>query len=140
MSAIVFNNSDDYEILKNQMTTEFLWKFLGFDQNSSRNRWPRNSHEILQGFLSEFWWPALVSNNSDDYQILQELDDHRILMKFSRAFDQNSYVRFQGFWSELQWPTFVTSQIWIDTVVDYVSNDIEVWGRKQASKQGKMEI
>ena len=46
---------------------------------------------------SEFWKLAAVSNNSDDYRILQELDDHRILMKFSRAFDQNSYVRIQGF-------------------------------------------
>ena len=34
---------------------------------------------------------------TEDYRILQELDDHRILMKFSRAFDQNSYVKFQGF-------------------------------------------
>ena len=48
-------------------------------------------------FLIEFWLLVLVSNNSDDYRILQELDDHRIHMKFSRAFDQNSYVKFQGF-------------------------------------------
>ena len=59
-----------------------LMKFyMDFDQNSLQKfRWPRNSYEILQGFLSEFWWPALVSNKSDDYQILQELDDHGILM------------------------------------------------------------
>ena len=30
----------------------------GFYQNSSRNRWPRNFIEILQGFLLEFWLPA----------------------------------------------------------------------------------
>ena len=35
-------------------------------------------------------------NDRNSHEILQELDDHRILMKFSRAFDQNSYVRFQG--------------------------------------------
>ena len=52
----------------------------------SRIRWPRNSYEILQRFLSEFWWSAIVSINSDDYEILQELDDHRILP----GFDQNS--------------------------------------------------
>ena len=44
--------------------------------------WPRNSYEILQGFWSEFWLSAIVSNNSDDYEILQELDDNRILAKF----------------------------------------------------------
>jgi hypothetical protein len=31
-------------------------------------------------------------NNTDEYWILQELDDHRILMKFSRDFDQNSGI------------------------------------------------
>ena len=45
-------------------------------------KWPRNSYEILQGFWSEFWLSAIVSNNSDDYEILQELDDNRILVKF----------------------------------------------------------
>ena len=44
-------------------------------------KWPRNSYEILQGW-SEFWLSAVVSNNSDDYEILQELDDNRILVKF----------------------------------------------------------
>jgi hypothetical protein len=53
---------------------------------------PWNSCEILQGFRSEFWWPILVSNNSDDYQILQQLNDHMILIKNSRDFDQNSRV------------------------------------------------
>ena len=45
-------------------------------------KWPRNSYEILQGFWSEFWLSAIVSNNSDDYEILQELDDHGIFVKF----------------------------------------------------------
>ena len=45
-------------------------------------KWPRNCYEILQGFWSEFWLSAIVSNNSDDYEILQELDDNRILVKF----------------------------------------------------------
>jgi hypothetical protein len=62
-----------------------LMKFLkGFwSEFLSRIRWPQNSCEIFQGFRSEFWWPAFVYNNSDDYEILQELDDHRILTKFS---------------------------------------------------------
>ena len=29
--------------------------------------------------------------NLDDYQILQELDDHGILVKFQRDFDKNSF-------------------------------------------------
>ena len=37
--------------------------------------------EFFQGFCSEFWLSAIVSN-SDDYEILQELDDHRIVVKF----------------------------------------------------------
>ena len=36
--------------------------FIDFDQNSVK--------------------PALLANNSDDYRILQELYDHRILVKF----------------------------------------------------------
>ena len=56
------------------MTTEFL----------------RNSSKIW----SEFWWPALVSNNLDDYRIFQKLDDLRILIKFSLDFDQNSADSF----------------------------------------------
>ena len=102
--------------------------------------------------------------NLDDYQILQELDDHGILVKFQRDFDknsfqdwndhgiiqvfcselfsrirwpQNSYIRLHGFWSEFRWPTLVTSQIWIDTIVDYVSNEIEVWGRMEGSKEAR---
>ena len=51
--------------------TKLFWsEFL------SRIRWPQNSCEIFQGFRSEFWW-------SDDYEILQELDDHGILTKCS---------------------------------------------------------
>ena len=33
--------------------------------------------------------------------------------------------------------TLVTSQTWIDTIVDYVSNEIEVWGRMQGSKEAR---
>ena len=40
---------------------------------------------------SEIWCPVLESNNSDQYQILQELGDHGILVKFQRDFDQNSF-------------------------------------------------
>ena len=63
---------------------------------------------------SEFWYPVLESNNSDQYQILQKLGDHGILVKFQRNFDQNSfqglndYGILQGFWSLLfsrfRWP------------------------------------
>ena len=48
-----------------------------FDHNSCQEL--DNHGIILQGFLSEFWLPALVSNNSDDYRILQELGDREIL-------------------------------------------------------------
>jgi hypothetical protein len=71
------------------MTTEFLWNF---SRIWSEFWWPRNSYEILQGFWSEFWWPAIVSYNSDDYEILQELDDRGILVKFFQDFNQN-YVQ-----------------------------------------------
>ena len=70
------------------MTTDFFWNSKkNWSEFFSKIRWPRNSYEILQEFWSEFWWQALVSNNSDDYQILQEIDDHGILMK---DFDPNS--------------------------------------------------
>ena len=39
----------------------------------------------------EFWWTGLVSKNSDDYQIVHDLDDHRILLKFFKDFDQNYF-------------------------------------------------
>ena len=41
-----------------------------------------NSCGILQGIWSEFHIPALLSNNSYDYWVLQELDDHEIFVKF----------------------------------------------------------
>ena len=47
--------------------------------------------EILQVLGSESWKLVLESNNSDDYHILRELDDHGILVKFQRNFDQNSF-------------------------------------------------
>ena len=75
---------------------------------------PWNSYEILQGLGSESWKLVLESNNSDDYHILRELDDHGILVKFQRNFDQNSfqslndYGILQGFWSllfsRIRWP------------------------------------
>ena len=67
------DDSSPYEII------EAFWSDL-----SLKIRWPQKYCEILQGFQSEFWLPALVSKNSDDYEILQESVDHRILMKFSR--------------------------------------------------------
>ena len=72
------------------MTMEFLW-------NSS------SGTRILVQY-----------NNFDDYQILQELDDHGILVKFQRDFDKNSFQDWndhgviQVFCSELfsriRWP------------------------------------
>ena len=47
---------------------QFRWQ-----SNSSRIRWPRNSYGILQGVLSEFWLSAIVSNNSDVYEILLKI-------------------------------------------------------------------
>ena len=87
----------------------------GFDQNPSIIGWLWNFFEIL-GFWSEFWLLATVSNNPDDYEILQKLDDHGNLPGFDQNSDsQNSRDQ-----------TLVTSQIWIHTIVDYVSNEIEV--------------
>ena len=63
-----------------QNSFEFLQRF--WSDNFLKIKWPRNCYEILQGFWSEFWLSAIVSNNSDDYEILQELDDNRILAKF----------------------------------------------------------
>ena len=34
--------------------------------------------------------PAWLFNNLDDYEILRELDDHRIVMKIFNDFNQNS--------------------------------------------------
>ena len=63
----------------------------GYDQNSSWNRWPQNYCENFHLFRSEFFEPALLSNNSDDIRILQELYDHRILVIFVLdLIDQNS--------------------------------------------------
>ena len=55
------------------MTTEF---FKDFDQNPFH---VLDDHGILMKFFEDFdqnpGKPAFVSNNSDDYQILQELND-----------------------------------------------------------------
>ena len=61
MSSEFFKNSDDSRILM-----EF---FKNFDQNTGGETSVANTSddfEILQEFRSEFWWPVLVSNNSDD--------------------------------------------------------------------------
>ena len=50
----------------------------GFDENSSSITRPWNSSRILIRILLS----DIVSNNSNDYEILQKLDDHRILFKF----------------------------------------------------------
>ena len=131
LSAIVFNNSDNYEIIqeledhrilvkffqdlirilqeiddcgilmkfprisirilvaspsiqqfkwewKSQMSTEFWSEFF------SRIRWPQNSREILQIFGSEIWLSAIVSNNSDDYEILKNQMTMEFLWNSSR--------------------------------------------------------
>ena len=62
------------------------WIILNFSRISSeflsRIRWPQNSCEILEGFWSEFWRPVLLPNISDDYSVLQELNDSGSLVKF----------------------------------------------------------
>ena len=66
---------------------------------------------IFQGFWSEFWWPALLSNNSDDYWVLQELNDRGILVKFfqylMRSLQEilkNSPRIWSEFFSRIRWP------------------------------------
>ena len=86
LSVLVSNNSSGVRWPRNSYEIE-----NGFwSEFSSKNRQPWNSYQILQGFQSEFWWLALVSNNSDDYWILQGLDDHGFLVKFFKDFNQNS--------------------------------------------------
>ena len=78
-------------------------------------RWPQNSKKIfdqnsfetLQEFRSEFWGLVLVSNHSNDFWVLEELDDHRILVKFFKdlitsriSWLQNIYEILQGFRAE----------------------------------------
>ena len=89
----VSNHPNDFWVLEELDDHGILVKFFK-DLITSRIRWLRNSYEILQGFRAEFWLPALVSNNSDDYRILQKLDDLRILIKLSLDFDQNSADSF----------------------------------------------
>ena len=82
---------------------------VNFSQNLIRFIF-NNSFGILQLFRSEFRWPALLFKNLNDYEILRELDDHRIIvqlflnlirlvqeldvhrinMKICNDFDQNS--------------------------------------------------
>ena len=62
----------------------------GFDQNSSRNRWPWNHCENFHLFRSEFFLPALLSNNSDDLRILWIIVWPQNSCEISPGFDQNS--------------------------------------------------
>ena len=72
--------------------TDSFWKWQEKPNQCSDQivRWPQNSFETLQEFWSEFWWPALVSNHSNDFwvlgrirwprnscEILQGLDDFK---------------------------------------------------------------
>ena len=72
--------------------TDSFWKWQEKPNQYSDQivRWPQNSFETLQEFWSEFWWPALVSNHSNDFwvlgrirwprnscEILQGLDDFK---------------------------------------------------------------
>jgi hypothetical protein len=94
---------NSYEIFKNfdqNSVGQPLYPTIQMTIKFFKSRWPQNSYEILEGFWSEFWLLAIVSNNSDDYEILQELDDHGILVKFFQDL-RNSCEILSGFWSEL---------------------------------------
>ena len=65
------------------MTTEFLRNLVNMDFFKELD-----DLRICIEFWSEFCWPILSSNHSDDYGILQntntlfrKLDDHRILIR-----------------------------------------------------------
>jgi len=64
----------------------------GFYQNSSRNRWPRNFIEILQGFLL---FRILVASSPTIPTIQKSFRDFDqnsgIVMIFYKDFDQNSF-------------------------------------------------
>ena len=84
----------------------------------SRIRWPQNSHEILQGFRSEFWLSAIISNNSDDYEILKN--------KMTMEFLLNSSM----IWSE-----FFKTSLKISRTENYINleflwNSAWIWPRK----------
>ena len=89
------------------------------------NRWQWNSYEILENDRKSL--TNILIRLLDDHEIfkdfdqnyLQEIVDHRILILDFKDFDQNSGVQTY----------LVTSSIWIDTIVDFVSTEIEVWGR-----------
>ena len=48
-------------------------KFLGNHENNLYGNSCQElvDHRILQGFWSEFWWTALLYNNSDDIKFLR---------------------------------------------------------------------
>jgi hypothetical protein len=52
------------------MTTEFLEIIVKFFLDLIRILQELDDHGNLQGFWSEFWWPVLLSNNLEDYDIL----------------------------------------------------------------------
>ena len=91
---------NSYEIFKNfdqNSVGQPLYPTIQMTIKFFKSRWPQNSYEILEGFWSEFWLLAIVSNNSDDYEILQELDDHGILVKFFQDFDQNYFLELDNY-------------------------------------------
>ena len=63
------------ELDDNRILAKFFWDliriFEEIDDHGILMKW--NSYEILQGFWSEFWLSAIVSNNSDDYEILSRI-------------------------------------------------------------------
>jgi hypothetical protein len=72
--------------------------------------WQQNSCEILERFWSELWWPTIqmtmkflkkffVKNSSLK---VRKSDDHRILMKCFKNFDQNSGGQPQYLTDQLQ--------------------------------------
>ena len=53
-----------------------------------KSRWLQNSYEILERFWAEFWLSPIVSNNLDDFEILQESDGLGIFVKKIQDFGQ----------------------------------------------------
>ena len=87
--------------------TDSFWKWQEKPNQCSDQivRWPQNSFETLQEFWSEFWWPALVSNHSNDFWVLGRI-----------RWTQNSHKILQGFWSEF----------WLSAVESNNSDDFEI--------------
>ena len=102
----ILQELDDYGIIEEI--------FIDFDQNSVK--------------------PALLANNSDDYRILQELYDHRILVKFVldlirilKEIDDHGIIvkNFIGFiQNSVSQPYYITIQMTVEFFKNCITTEL----------------